>query len=105
PCEEPEAMPTLLIVDDEANIVSSLSGALGREGYPVDGAAGLTEARDETRESYDFVRLDVWFPQGSGLDLLAEIAAATPETVVVVMSGHATLDTAIRATRLRALGL
>jgi len=95
-------MPTVLVVDDEANILTSLQGALGREGYQVDVAATLDEARAKLREAYDFVLLDVWFPNGSGLDLLAEIAAETPETVVVMMSGHATIDAAVRATRLGA---
>jgi two-component system nitrogen regulation response regulator NtrX len=95
-------MPSLLIVDDEANIRSSLQGALGREGYQVEVAASLPEAREKLREAFDFVLLDVWFPGGSGLDLLSEIAAAHPETTVVMMSGHATIDVAIQATRLGA---
>ena len=95
-------MPTLLIVDDEANIRGSLQGALGREGYQADAAATLAEARDKLREAYDFVVLDVWLPDGSGLDLLAEIRASAPETVAIVMSGHATIDVAVKATRLGA---
>jgi len=93
---------TLLIVDDEANIRSSLGSALGREGYQADPAASLAEARTRLRESYDFVLLDVWFPDGSGLDLLAEIMQNTPDTIVIMMSGHATVDAAVRATRLGA---
>ena len=93
---------TLLIVDDEANIRSSLQGALGREGYQVEVAASLAEARGKLRESYDLVLLDVWFPDGSGLDLLAEIMASTPDTIVIMMSGHATIDAAVKATRLGA---
>jgi two-component system nitrogen regulation response regulator NtrX len=95
-------MPSLLVVDDEANIRQSLQGALGREGYQVDVAASIVEARDKLREAYDVVLLDVWFPDGSGLDLLAEIVASTPETAVVMMSGHATIDVAVQATRLGA---
>jgi two-component system nitrogen regulation response regulator NtrX len=95
-------MPSILIVDDEANILSSLQGALGREGYQVDGVASLAEARARLREAYDMVLLDVWFPEGSGLDLLAEIMTDTPETAVIMMSGHATIDVAVSATRLGA---
>ena len=95
-------MASILIVDDEANIVSSLQGALGREGYQVDGAATLAEARTRLREAYDLVLLDVGFPEGSGLDLLAEIMKDTPETAVIMMSGHATIDVAVSATRLGA---
>jgi two-component system nitrogen regulation response regulator NtrX len=95
-------MPTLLIVDDEANIRSSLQGALGREGYQVDVAETLAQGRAKLHEAYDIVLLDVWLEDGSGLDLLAEIHASAPETIVVVMSGHATIDVAIKATRLGA---
>jgi two-component system, NtrC family, nitrogen regulation response regulator NtrX len=93
---------TVLIVDDEANIRSSLEGALGREGYQVDCAASIAEGRAKLRESYDIVLLDVWFEEGSGLDLLAEIMANTPDSIVIMMSGHATVDAAVRATRLGA---
>ncbi|MEK7347587.1 MAG: sigma-54 dependent transcriptional regulator [Candidatus Eisenbacteria bacterium] len=95
-------MPTLLLVDDEANIRSSLQGALGRDGYQTDVAANLAEARARLREAYDVVLLDVWLPDGSGLDLLPEILAGHPETAVIMMSGHATIDAAVRATRLGA---
>ena len=60
-------MPTILIVDDEPNIVSSLSGALGREGYQVEGAASPAAARARLEEAFDFVLLDVWFPDGNGM--------------------------------------
>ncbi|HKQ20077.1 MAG TPA: sigma-54 dependent transcriptional regulator [Candidatus Eisenbacteria bacterium] len=95
-------MPTLLIVDDEANIRSSLEGALGREGFQVDSAASVADGRAKLREAYDIVLLDVWFPDGSGLDLLAEIMSVAPDTVVIMMSGHATVDAAVKATRLGA---
>jgi len=95
-------MPSILIVDDEANIVSSLSGALGREGYDVEGAASLTEGRAKLRDAYDFVLLDVGFRDGNGLDLLEEIRAGAPQTAVIMMSGQATIEAAVRATRLGA---
>ncbi len=95
-------MPSILIVDDEANILSSLQGALGREGYQVDGAATLAQARTKLREAYDVVLLDVRLPDGNGLDVLAEIMGATFDTVVIMMSGHASIDAAVKATRLGA---
>jgi len=95
-------MSSILIVDDEANVLSSLRGALGREGYQVDCAASVAEGRAMLREAYDIVLLDVWFREGSGLELLAEITAGAPETVVIMMSGHATIETAVRATKLGA---
>ncbi|HEU4724546.1 MAG TPA: sigma-54 dependent transcriptional regulator [Candidatus Eisenbacteria bacterium] len=95
-------MPTLLLVDDEPNIRSSLQGALGREGYQADAASTLEEARARLREAYDVVLLDVRLPDGSGLDLLPEILAGHPDTIVIMMSGHATIDAAVQATRLGA---
>ena len=95
-------MPSLLIVDDEPNIRSSLEGALGREGYAVETAADLASASARLGESFDFVLLDVRLPDGSGVDLMAEIAAGAPDSVVVMMSGQATLAEAVRATRLGA---
>ena len=96
-------MPSILIVDDEPNIRSSLRGALGREGYAVEEAESVAAARAQLREAFDFVLLDVWFPNGSGLDLLAEIRESAPDPVVIMMSGHATIDTAVEATRFGAL--
>ena len=95
-------MPSVLIVDDEANIRKSLEGALGREGFQADSAASVAEGRTKLREAYDFALLDVWFPEESGLDLLAEITAGSPETVVIMMSGHSTIDVAVKATKLGA---
>jgi DNA-binding NtrC family response regulator len=95
-------MPSVLIVDDEPNIRSSLEGALGREGYAVESASDLAAARTRLRESFDFVLLDVRLPDGSGVDLMEEIAATAPDSVVIMMSGHATLTDAVRATRLGA---
>jgi len=95
-------MPTLLIVDDEPGILRSLGDALGREGLEVDTAASLADARARLRDSYDFVLLDVRLPDGSGLDLVTEIRAANPDTAIVMMSGQATIDAAVQATRLGA---
>ena len=92
-------MPSILIFDDEANILSSLEGALGREGYQVKTAPTLLAARRHLKDSFDFVLLDVWFPEGSGLDLLTEIQNTTPDTVVIMMSGHANIEIAIQAVR------
>jgi len=95
-------VPSLLIVDDEANIRSSLAGALGREGYQAESAGSLAQARTLLKEAFDVVLLDVWFPEGSGLDLLAEIRRDAPDTTVIMMSGHATLEAAVTATKLGA---
>jgi two-component system nitrogen regulation response regulator NtrX len=95
-------MPSILIVDDEANIRGTLKGVLSREGYQVDDAASVAAARALLREAYDLVLLDVWFPGESGLDLLASIRQDAPDTTVIMMSGNADLETAVQATRLGA---
>jgi two-component system nitrogen regulation response regulator NtrX len=95
-------MPSILVVDDEANIRATLKGVLSREGYQVDEAASVADARRLLREAYDLVLLDVWFPGENGLDLLASVRADAPETQVIMMSGHADLETAVQATRLGA---
>jgi two-component system nitrogen regulation response regulator NtrX len=95
-------VPSILIVDDEGNIRGSLQRALSHEGYLVDVAATIREGRERAREAYDVVLLDVWFPEGNGLELLGEIHEQSPDTIVIMMSGHATVDVAVRATRLGA---
>ena len=96
-------MPSILIVDDEANIRGTLKGVLSREGWQVDDAASIAAARSLLRDAYDLVLLDVLFPGSeNGLDLLKSIRADAPETTVVMMSGHADVETAVQATRLGA---
>ncbi|HEU4333415.1 MAG TPA: sigma-54 dependent transcriptional regulator [Candidatus Eisenbacteria bacterium] len=95
-------MPSLLLADDEPNIRASLQSALGREGYQVDVAASVAEARALLRDGYDIALVDVRFPDGSGLELLEAIRERDADTVVVMMSGHATIDVAVKATRLGA---
>jgi DNA-binding NtrC family response regulator len=94
----------LLVVDDEPAILTTLKKALELEGYAVDVAGGIGVADDKLRKrSYDLCLFDVSLPDGNGLDLLAKLRESKAETPVVVMSGHATIDTAVRATKLGAL--
>ena len=92
-------MPSILIVDDEANILSSLKGALGREGYQVETASTPMAARRLLRDAFDFVLLDVWFQDENGLDFLKDLQHNTPDTTVIMMSGHATIELAVEAVR------
>jgi len=95
---------TLLIVDDEPNILSTLRRALDLEGYGVEiagsGKAGLSLLAER---DIDMVLLDVVMPDMSGLEVLAAIRERRPELVVVMMSGNATIDTAVQATKLGAI--
>jgi two-component system nitrogen regulation response regulator NtrX len=94
---------SILVVDDEAGVRSSLTGILGDEGYLVEavesGEACLTalEAR-----RHDLVLLDVWLPQMDGLTTLARVRTLDPELPVVVISGHGTIETAVKAVRMGA---
>jgi two-component system nitrogen regulation response regulator NtrX len=93
----------ILIVDDEPAIQSALRGVLEDEGYRVtavgSGAQALSLLADE---AHDLVFLDVWMPGMDGLDTLVQIKNLRPDTTVVMISGHATIETAVKATRLGA---
>jgi two-component system nitrogen regulation response regulator NtrX len=98
-------MNHILIVDDEAEIRESLEEILREEGYSVASAGTAAEALTLARDPvYDVMLLDVWLPDRDGIEILAELraldAAARPE--VIVISGHATIETAVRATKLGA---
>ncbi len=93
----------ILIVDDEAGIRSTLAGILEDEGYQTAGADSVAAARTAIeRESFDLALFDVWLPDGDGLDLLATVREARPELPVIVISGHANVDAAVKAIRLGA---
>jgi DNA-binding NtrC family response regulator len=98
-------MANILVVDDEVGIRELLSEILADEGHTVRLAENATAAREvRGRERPDLVLLDVWMPDTDGLSLLKEWAAGGHLTMpVVVMSGHATIDTAVEATRIGAL--
>jgi two-component system nitrogen regulation response regulator NtrX len=95
----------VLIVDDETEIRDSLESILKEEDYLVTTAATATEALTLLRDAaYDVVLLDIWLPDRDGLDTLNEIrqmdSANVPE--VVIISGHGTIEAAVRATKLGA---
>src|SRR5688572_27171970 len=95
---------SVLVVDDEPAILSTLKKALSLEGYSVDVAGGVKLAEERlAKRGYDIVLLDVALPDGDGLELLGKLRAAGSELQVIMMSGHGTIDAAVRATRLGAL--
>src|SRR6266481_2809884 len=99
----PSPMPNVLIVDDEPAIRESLQGVLEDEGYKT-AAAGSGEACLEClgKRSFDVVLLDIWLPGMDGLSTLEKIRALADPPEVVIISGHATIETAVRATKLGA---
>jgi two-component system nitrogen regulation response regulator NtrX len=98
-------MNHILVVDDESGIRSSLEEILREEGYGVAGAADAEEAATLLGDApYDVVLLDIWLPGRDGLELLAQIREWPSETrpEVVMISGHGTIETAVKATKLGA---
>ncbi|RIL11291.1 MAG: UDP-3-O-[3-hydroxymyristoyl] N-acetylglucosamine deacetylase [Proteobacteria bacterium] len=95
--------PRILVIDDEASIRQSLKGILSDEGYETllaeDGTSALN-ILSHTKPSA--VVLDIWMPGMDGIEVLIKIKQIYPDLPVIMISGHATIATAIRATRMGA---
>jgi DNA-binding NtrC family response regulator len=98
-------MANILVVDDELGIRDLLCEILNDEGHTVEVAENAAQARAaRLRETPDLVLLDIWMPDTDGVTLLKEWSATGALTMpVIMMSGHATIDTAVEATRIGAL--
>jgi two-component system nitrogen regulation response regulator NtrX len=93
----------ILIVDDEPAIQKALRDVLEDEGYRVDVAGSGPDALKAVADELpDLVFLDIWMPRMDGLETLAELKRLRPEATVVMISGHGTIETAVKATRLGA---
>ncbi len=98
--------PSILIVDDEPSILQSLSGLLSDEGFEVLTAANGYEAlKIVDTEFPDLVLLDIWMPGIDGIETLKEIKKNNPYIQVIIISGHGTIETAVKATKLGAFDL
>jgi two-component system nitrogen regulation response regulator NtrX len=96
-------MHSILIVDDEVGILESLKGVLEDEGYsPATAQSGESCLEILRKRSFDVVLLDVWLPGMDGLETLAKIKEAEEGPEVIMISGHGTIETAVRATKLGA---
>jgi two-component system nitrogen regulation response regulator NtrX len=102
-------MNHVLIVDDEPGIRDSLEAILREEDYIVTTAATAAEALELLRDAdYQAVLLDIWLPDGDGLDVLSQIRSTQPSEPpvnapeVIMISGHGTIESAVRATKLGA---
>jgi two-component system nitrogen regulation response regulator NtrX len=96
-------MHSILIVDDESGIRDSLKGVLEDEGYKtVEAESGETCLRVLEKQDVDVVLLDVWLPGIDGLDTLQKIRESERAPEVIMISGHGTIETAVRATKLGA---
>ena len=98
--------PSILIVDDEPSILQSLGGLLNDEGFEVITASNGYEAlKIIDRESPDLVLLDIWMPGIDGIETLKEIKKDNPYIQVIIITGHGTIETAVKATKLGAYDL
>ena len=94
---------TILVVDDEAKIRATLRGVLSDEGFRVlDTDEGAKVPELVATQRPQLVILDIWMPQVDGIELLERLKAQEPELPVIVISGHGTIETAVRATKLGA---
>ena len=98
-------MANILVVDDEHGIRDLLSEILNDEGHAVELAENAAQARAaRLRERPDLVLLDIWMPDTDGVTLLKEWASNGLLTMpVIMMSGHATIETAVEATKIGAM--
>ena len=96
-------MSRILIVDDEPGIRQSLKGVFEDEGFTTDSVASGEECLKKLADTaYDLVLLDIWLPGIDGIETLRQIRELSPETRVIMISGHATIATAVTATKLGA---
>ncbi|MEJ2749916.1 MAG: response regulator transcription factor [Anaerolineae bacterium] len=95
--------PRLLIIDNETNIRFTLERALRREGYDLDLAADGTEAlRKLARQSYDLLLLDLHLGDVNGLEVLGAARRQDEDVIVIILTGHSSLESAVEALRLGA---
>src|SRR5271169_5270795 len=96
-------MRSILVVDDEAGIRQSLTSVLQDEGYEVASVASGEECLAAVgTKNFDVVMLDIWLPGMDGLQALEKIQTLENPPVVIMISGHGTIETAVRSTKLGA---
>ena len=92
----------ILIVDDEESILNSLSGPLEREGYEIITCENAARAKKENGRDIDLSLLDVWLPDGDGIELLEQFKKLYPLQRFIMMSGHSDIETAVKAVKMGA---
>src|SRR5690348_16879438 len=96
-------MYRILVVDDEAAIRDSLSGVLEDEGYKASSVATGEDSLELLKKNhFDVVLLDIWLPGIDGLEVLERIKEYEDRPEVVMISGHGSIESAVRATKLGA---
>lgn len=90
----------LLIVDDEAAVRESLREVLRTDGYEIDAAETGEKALNAIQENdYDLILLDIRMPGMSGIEVLRKVNQVAPDTKVIMLTGHGTVETAVEALR------
>src|SRR5207248_9843286 len=92
--------PKVLVVDDEESVVMTIKAILHPDGYNVATTMSGVQAREMVRETeYDLVLTDLRLEDGDGLDVLKAVRESYPETVTIMLTGYASLESAIQALR------
>jgi DNA-binding NtrC family response regulator len=88
----------ILVVDDEEGLREIIVELLTLEGFEVESAATAEDAREKlSRTAYDVLVTDLMLPGQSGVELMEETLARYPETIVIMMTGYGTIETAVEA--------
>jgi two-component system nitrogen regulation response regulator NtrX len=96
-------MPSILVVDDEPGVRSSISGVLRDEGFDVDTAETGEECLEKANgAAYDVIVLDIWLPGLDGLTTLQRLRERQIDSQVVIISGHGNIESAVRAIKMGA---
>ena len=96
-------MPSILVVDDEPGVRSSISGVLKDEGFDVDTASSGEECLERANgAAYDVIVLDIWLPGLDGLTTLQRLRERQIDAQVVIISGHGNIESAVRAIKMGA---
>src|SRR5690349_2166597 len=90
----------ILVVDDDESVAVTVQAVLEQEGYDVRAALSAEEARAAiAREAFDVGLLDLRIDDADGIELMAEIRAQQPDCTTIMLTGYASLESAIRAIR------
>ena len=101
--EEP-AHKNILVIDDEVAVNNNIRRILNKKGYHVDQAVSKAEALERIdTQSYKLVLLDLKIPGVTGLELLQAIREKRPETMVIIVTGYASIETAVETARIGAV--
>ncbi|RMA97260.1 sigma-54-dependent transcriptional regulator [Hydrogenothermus marinus] len=94
---------SILVVDDEENIRNLVQDILEDEGYFVETAISIKDAKQKLKEKeFDIIFLDVWLPDGDGIELISDIKQSNKNAKIVMISGHANIPIAVKALKLGA---